>query len=359
VRQADEGWRCIKELARQLPNVQIREADKSIIFPSGGSIEFRTAEEPNRLRGSGLNLAVFDEAAYMDPEAWSVIRPALADKRGRAIFASTPNGRNWFCDVFRLGDDPLEPDWQSWSFASGTNPFIDPAELAEIRRTLPERVWLQEYEGRFLEGEGLVFRAVTRASTGKIEEPNPRMSYHAFVDLSGTGQDFTALAVFRMDRGKLVQVYADRWGGLSFEITIARIAAAAKRYRGSWALDTTGDKFDDPWIERLQDQGVRARGLRFNSQNKAAMVLAFGAALENNELTLLSPESCDAARVQLAELLSYSASRSPISGTIRYNAPPGQHDDSVVAAFTAAWMAKDEMSPEEYRYICGLFETTM
>ena len=73
------------------------EGDHHIELPSGGSITVKTADYPDGLRGVGLDLVVVDEAAFIDEEIWTAcLRPALSDRGGKAIFLSTPRGRNWF-----------------------------------------------------------------------------------------------------------------------------------------------------------------------------------------------------------------------------------------------------------------------
>ena len=57
------------------------------------------ADDPDALRGVGLDGVVLDEAAFMKEEAWvNGIRPALSDRQGWAMFLTTPCGMNWIAD---------------------------------------------------------------------------------------------------------------------------------------------------------------------------------------------------------------------------------------------------------------------
>ena len=88
----------------------------------------------------------------MKQEAWTeALRPALSDRKGGALFISTPRGLNWFRDLWLLGQLPEQSEWRSWSFKTVDNPFIDPAEIAAARAVLPSRVFRQEYEADFME----------------------------------------------------------------------------------------------------------------------------------------------------------------------------------------------------------------
>lgn len=146
------GWRGVRNLAAQIPSVQIREGERLLTFPGGGTVQVRSADDPQSLRGEGLDFAVLDECAYMKPEAWTeALRPALSDRKGGALFISTPRGLNWFRDLWLLGQLPEQSEWRSWSFKTVDNPFIDPAEIEAARAILPSRVFRQEYEADFME----------------------------------------------------------------------------------------------------------------------------------------------------------------------------------------------------------------
>lgn len=146
------GWRGVRNLAAQIPGVQIREGERLLTFPGGGTVQVRSADDPQSLRGEGLDFAVLDECAYMKQEAWTeALRPALSDRKGGALFISTPRGLNWFRDLWLLGQLPEQSEWRSWSFKTVDNPFIDPAEIEAARAILPSRVFRQEYEADFME----------------------------------------------------------------------------------------------------------------------------------------------------------------------------------------------------------------
>jgi phage terminase large subunit-like protein len=89
---------------------EYNKTEKIIEFPDGTLVEFRSADDPQSLRGPGLDILWIDEAAFLpNSEAWDTIRPALGDKIGRFITTTTPFGRNWFFDEFwskeALADD--------------------------------------------------------------------------------------------------------------------------------------------------------------------------------------------------------------------------------------------------------------
>ena len=101
---SSQVWRDLKNSIKTLNNVKISETERRIDLPGGGMIAVRSAFAPDYLRGDGLDLAVFDEAAFMRPEIWTeIVRPMLVTTLGSAVFLSTPRGANWFSDLFALG----------------------------------------------------------------------------------------------------------------------------------------------------------------------------------------------------------------------------------------------------------------
>ena len=98
----DIAWRALKKLVPKVWIHSKNETDLKIELINGSTIELKGTENAMALRGAGLSGVVLDEAAFMDAEVWfEVIRPALADKEGWALFISTPDGTaSWFYDLW-------------------------------------------------------------------------------------------------------------------------------------------------------------------------------------------------------------------------------------------------------------------
>lgn len=118
-------------------------------------IHAKSAQYPQTLVGEGLSGAVFSEAAKLKPSVWiKYIRPTLADFGGWTYFGSTPEGRNWFYDLWELGQDPSRPDWMSWRAPAWVNPYVYPmgvderllASAKNARRTGRLRDWIKVVE---------------------------------------------------------------------------------------------------------------------------------------------------------------------------------------------------------------------
>lgn len=91
-------------------------------------IHAKSAKHPETLVGEGLRGVIMAEAAKLKEKVWTKFaRPMLADYSGWALFSSTPEGKNWFYDLWRRGQDPSRPDWWSIRAPSWVNPYVYPA----------------------------------------------------------------------------------------------------------------------------------------------------------------------------------------------------------------------------------------
>ncbi len=127
------------KLAKAVPFASNR-SDLTIEFPNGGSVQFFTGERLDNLRGRKFHLVVVDEASFIpDLEGgWlNSIRPTLTDYKGKALFLSTPKGKNYFYSLFMKGNGG-EEDWQSFKFSTYDNPYIDKSEVDSARMQLPD-----------------------------------------------------------------------------------------------------------------------------------------------------------------------------------------------------------------------------
>lgn len=154
------GWRDLHRLAVQVPGHTIDKGLMLARLPGGGEVQVRTAKNPDELRGDSLDFVVLDEAAYMTREAWTeALRPALADRRGRALFISTPAGMvNWLADLWH--ENEHSDTWGMHHYSSYANPYLDPAELDGLRGELGELLYRQEILAEFVELEGTLIRSV-------------------------------------------------------------------------------------------------------------------------------------------------------------------------------------------------------
>lgn len=156
------GWRLLKSIVAVIPGVEIREADRMIVFPNGGVVQIKSADRPDSLRGESLDFVVFDEVADIKEDAWyEGIRPALADKQGSALFIGTPRGQgNWFYDLFLRAQADTTGTWAWWQLPTISNTAVPtlPAEVEEARKDMHPVQANQEFDAEFVTSGGTVFQ---------------------------------------------------------------------------------------------------------------------------------------------------------------------------------------------------------
>ncbi len=153
----DIAWKTLKSLVPQPWIASKNESDLKIELVNGSAIELKGTENAMALRGRSLGGVVLDEAAFMDSAVWfEVLRPALADKQGWALFISTPEGTaSWFYDLWVFSGE-ADNDWKRWSFTTIDGGNVPPEEVEAARAQLDPRTFRQEFEASFENLSGLV-----------------------------------------------------------------------------------------------------------------------------------------------------------------------------------------------------------
>lgn len=108
-------------------------------------VHAKSEKHPDSLVGEGLSGVVLAEAAKLKERTYNkLIRPTLADFLGWCLMTSTPEGKNWFYEMWKRGQDPNRPDWDSWRMPSWANPFVYPGGASDdgillLRRAIKDR----------------------------------------------------------------------------------------------------------------------------------------------------------------------------------------------------------------------------
>lgn len=319
-----EVWRFFAEAFKAFPSVYINHSERYIAFPTGGKLWVKSAE--NTLRGAGIDHIAIDEAAFISNEFWPyVIRPMLLDNpKSTADILSSTNGRNWFWQVYNLGLDPNEKDWQSWQYTSYDNPLLARTDIEDIRRNTPERVFQQEYLAEFLDDGGAVFRNLKACYIQVPKRTNKGIVFG--VDL-GRSNDFTVITA--MDEGSNQVVDINRFSETGWELQRNRLIAMFQKYKPHTIV--IEENFNDSFAERLSADGLPIQQFRTTSQSKQQIINSLALAFEQAAIGI--PEN----QTLIGELQAYSMERLP-GGTFRYSAPSGLHDDMVMS-LAFAWFA--------------------
>jgi hypothetical protein len=296
----------------------------------GGRIRVKTGRHPDVLRGDDADLIVFDECALLDPAVWNAVAaPMLADRDGDAVFISTPRAKNWFFHLYQRGLDPQQPRWAAWHFTTHDNPHLSRTAVAALEHDMPRYLYKQEILAEFVDNATTVFRDVRhrprQPASSPPATPNPQR-YVAGLDWARQ-HDYTVMTVLDMHTRHVVAM--ERFNLLGWAQQRARVERLHALWRPE-AIIAEANSIGGPNIEALQASGLPVRPFVTTAQSKRDIIEHLVLALEHGDLTLLD----DA--VLLGELEAYEMHIDPVTRHIRYNAPSGGHDDTVIA-LALAW----------------------
>ena len=147
------AWDYVKFYAGVIPGVSFNETELRVDFPNGGRLMLLSAENPDSLRGIYLDMCAFDEFGMQNPRVWGeVVRPALSDREGAAIFLGTPAGHNHFYDLFETAKDQAEEGNDQWYYKivrASESGLVKDEELEAARTQMTPEQYEQEYECSF------------------------------------------------------------------------------------------------------------------------------------------------------------------------------------------------------------------
>jgi predicted phage terminase large subunit-like protein len=235
----DIMWQTLLELGHpviqgsHINNLQIK-------LVNGATISLKGADRPETMRGVSLKFLVMDEYADMKPEVFEqILRPALADQKGGAMFIGTPMGRNHFYELYKYAELEDDPTYASWHFTSYDNPLLDPSEIDIAKRSMSSYAFRQEFMASF-EARG---SEMFKEDWVKFSEDESDVAgdYYIAVDLAGFEEvgkkksknsrlDETAIAVVKVspDGWHVDNIIYGRW---DLNETAAKIFQAVRDYR--------------------------------------------------------------------------------------------------------------------------------
>ena len=304
------------------------ETERRIELITSGVVEMWSLDNQDAGRGRKYKRVACDEVALVSNmlDIWNAsIRPTLVDYSGDAWFGSTPKGHNGFWQMYQWGADPEQPDWGAWKFTTYDNPYIDPAEVDAMRRTMPERIFQQEVMAEFLDDAGGVFRRVMEAATvTALDAALPGHQYIAGVDVASL-VDFTVVTI--LDAASKELVYMDRFNRTDYPTLYARLEAAYKRFNVTNMI-VEANSIGQPTIDALRERNLMVTAFTTTAGTKQAIIQGLQTAFENGEIRIVSDP------VLIGELQAFEATRTATG--FKYSAPEGMHDDTVMS-LAIAW----------------------
>jgi len=232
----DIMWGVLEELAHPIiTNKHVNNMQIKLI--NGSTISLKGSDRPDTMRGVSLKFLVLDEYADMKPSVWEeVLRPALADQKGHALFIGTPKGRNHFYELYKYAELADDDTYRSWHFTSYDNPLIDPEEIDVAKKSMSSYAFRQEFMASFEALGSEIFKE----SWVKFDDEEPDIGdYFIAIDLAGFEEagkknktkrlDSTAIAIVKVSEHGwwVADIISGRW---TFEQTANKIFEAVKHY---------------------------------------------------------------------------------------------------------------------------------
>lgn len=336
--QSDRFWDYVKDwMADEFANKRAHKNENRRIVRRGpGEIRVKTGREPDVLRGGDADLIVFDECALLEPEVWyQVGMPMLADRDGYALFLSTPRRRNWFYTLFAKAvqenpDNDPSGRWAWWNASSHANPYLSEAVLTDMIGDMHDEDYRQEILAEFLESEGAVFRHIERAAgvgpgLTPVTRKAPYPGRFVFGLDWGLMNDYTVIVVFDADRREMVDM--DRFRRIDWNVQHGRLRTMYDRWLPYLIVAEQNSLGNAPTAELIRES-LPVRPFETTPTSKAPLIESLVLAFDRDEIRILN----DA--VLKDEFKSYER-KMTLYNRSTYSAPPGLHDDCVIATALA------------------------
>jgi hypothetical protein len=291
------AWEYLKQFVRPIPGVKFNESECWVELPNGARIRCYGADNPDALRGLYFDGVILDEVAQMDPAVWGeIIRPALSDRQGWAVFIGTPAGVNLFSELYFGASG--KADWYTCLLTVYDTGAIEPNEIEDAKRSMSEGQFAQEFLCDFAAGNEaclLSIHQVTEAMRRHLKEPDYSFAPRILgVDVARQGDDRSAI----IQRQGLAcfhpRVYRGKEG---FEIAdiVAHIIHEWKP--DAVFVDDTGG-YGGAVCERLREMRHQVIGVQFGSRasderyanKRSEMWLEMAAWVKNGGALPESPE---------------------------------------------------------------------
>ena len=302
-------------------------SNHEIKLKTGSKIYFRSSEREDGLRGYTFTYLFLDEASYQTEDAWKrALQPTALVHGKKVVLFSTPRGRDWFHDMYMMGQDPTIPSHASVRMEQYDNPYINKEEVEAAKRALPDAIFRAEYLGEFLEGESQVFQNFHANSFDRF--PNKTGKVYIGVDLAQTG-DYT-VAVCMDSSGSVIEIYRDN--NKEWETMQTRIIQLAQKYNATVMLET--NSMGSVILEAVKKKWQDTHG--FNTSNQSKRDIVESLILGFNEGTVRIPSATLYPELH-RELEVFEMTYNPQTRSVKYAARPPLHDDIVIALCISNW----------------------
>jgi len=298
-----------------------------IKLKTGSKILFKSAEREDSLRGYTFDYLIMDESSYIKEDAYKrAIQPTVFIKGKKVLLFSTPRGRDWFYNMYQMGNDPSFKQYASCRMTYEGNPFVNMEEIESAKKALPEAIFRAEYGGEFLEGESMVFQNFNNKVFKQF--PYPVGKVFAGLDL-GRESDYT-VCVFIDSTGQVVDIY--RENKKDWEEMTGEVLKRTRKWNASLLVET--NSMGTVVFEQLKKQWPNTQPFTTSNSSKKDIVETVILGFNQGDISIPSIELYPELH---SELEVFEMSYNPKTRNVRYAARDPFHDDLVIALCIANW----------------------
>jgi len=299
-------------------------------FDNGSVIEARsTSYDGKYLRGRAAHRIFVDEAAFIkDSIIKEVVLPMLTDWDGDLVLISTPNGRNYFYEMYQKGQKTENERTKSWQFPSYANPFISHAHIEEQKKNMLDLQFRTEYMAEFIDDQHAVFKweHINDAMDSFDEsfEKEPNHIYYIGVDVA-VQADYTAITVIdATNPNKCKVVYTERFNNKPYEYIYNRVVSCIMQFNPLKVLiDETG--VGAGITEQLMQVSPQVEGFTFSMPAKISLINTLKLGLEQRRIKISDKNE------NYINELKYYEYEITSQGNVKMHAPSNKFDDCVIS----------------------------
>ena len=309
-----------KELSKSLqPFITAQNSVELLIeVDTGSTLQFFSAESMDSVRGFQFDYLIVDEAAFMSDDFFNfVLRPTMLVRGKKTLMCSTPNASTGFFHQYcQLAEDGNK--FRIVKISIYDNPFINEQDISEIKRTVPNRVFRQEYLAEFLDNEGAVFSNYRNCI---VHDPQMTGRYYAAIDWAKEN-DYTVLTVMN-DKKEVVFIY--RVTGMDYTTQVDVISGHLNKWKPIVTVSEENNigSVVNELLRRKYSGSIKR--INLNNENKREYIERLVVAFETGDIWIPEDEQL------LKELSWFSVDYNPKTQTVKYGAKNNLHDDMVIS----------------------------
>lgn len=313
----------------------VHRAEMRLETTTNWEIVFRSADRPDNLLGEGVDLLVVDEAGVVKDEVWTeCLRPMLADTKGKLLAIGTPRfRRGWAWRGYERGLAGGS-EWGGFKFTVEQALFVSKEEAEAAKRDMPDLAYRQEFMAEFLDPGGVVFSNV------RTRRAQPVMGEGLGLGVDwAKKRDWTAFSLVGAQSGAVYSVR--RIQGVSYTSQVEELVKTIDEIRNVHGVEPyvahdqtgVGEAMDD----MLAAAGVQAEGVMLTNSSKQELIEESVFDFEAGRLGWVGEEQSWSAGVRqaVAEHEWFTAELTPGGTRVRYAAPEGLNDDTVISVALA------------------------